>query len=93
MEVTMEGRSKDTRRSHIEHPIDDADTPSIWRSDEDRIYSPLPTTDGGPRPKRKASKYPCPKYYTTMRIRMATTVSTPYTALLQPLFKKRLAVY
>ena len=40
--------------------------------------------DGGPRPKCMAYKYLCPKYHTLMYIRMAYSVSTPYTTILQP---------
>jgi len=82
MEATMEGGSENTRRSHMEHPMVDTDSPPIQRTNEGRIYSCLPTTDGDPRPKRMASKHPRSKYYTSMYMRMARSVSTPHTAIL-----------
>ena len=48
--------------------------------------------DGGPRPKCMASKHLCPKYYAILYLRMAYTVSTPYTTLLQLLYEKRSAI-
>ena len=88
MEAIMEGGSENTRRSHMEHPIVDADSPPIQRTNKGRIYSSLPTADGGPRPKRMAYKYLYPKYHTPIYIRMAYLVSTLYTTILQlPLSK------
>ena len=77
----------------MEHPIVDADSPPIQRTNEGRIYSCLPTTDGGPRPKRMARKYLCLKYYTLMHMRMAYSVSTPYITILQPPLSKGLATH
>ena len=82
MEAVIEVGSKNIRRSYIEHPIVNANSPSIRRTNKGRIYSSLPTTDGGPRPKRMARKHLCPKYYTPIYIRMAYLVSTPHTTIL-----------
>ena len=84
----MEKGSKSIRRSHMEHPIVDADSPPIQRTNEGRIYSCLPTTDGGLRPKCMVRKQLRPKYHTLMHMRMACSVSTPYTTILQPLLSK-----
>jgi hypothetical protein len=78
MEATIEGGSERIRRSYMEYPMVNTDSPPIQRTDEGRIYSRLPTTDGGPRPKRMARKHPCPKYHTLMYMRMACLDSTPY---------------
>ena len=48
--------------------------------------------DRGPRTKRIASKHLYPKYYTILYIRIAYTVSTPRTTLLQLPHSKRLAI-
>jgi hypothetical protein len=82
MEAIMEGGSKRIRRSHMEHPIVDTNSLPIQRTDKGRIYSRLPTIDGGPRSKRMARKYLRPKYYTLMYMRMACLDSTPYTNIL-----------
>ena len=89
----MEGGNKNTRCSHMEHPIVDADSPPIQRTNKGRIYSCLPTTDGGLRPKCMARKHPRPKYHTSMHMRMAYSVSTPYTTILQPPLSKGLVTY
>ena len=57
----MEGGSENTKRSHMEHPIVNANFSPIQRIDEGRIYSRLPTTDRGPKIKRIASKHLRPK--------------------------------
>ena len=93
MEATMERGSESTRRSHMEHPMVDADSPPIRRTNEGRIYSCLFTMDGGLRPKYITYKYPHPKYYTLMHMRMAYLVSTPYTTILQPLLSKGLVTH
>ena len=87
----MERGSESTRRSHMEYPIVDADSPPIQRTNEGRIYSCLLTTDGGLRPKCMACKYLRPKYHTLMHMRMAYSVSTLYTTILQLLLSKGLA--
>ena len=66
----------------MEHPIVKGDSPPIRRIDEGRIYGRIPTTDGGPRPKRIASEYLCPKYYAILYLRIAYIVNTLYTTLL-----------
>ena len=91
MEAKMEGGSENTRRSHMEHSIVDTDSLPIRRTHKGRIYSRLPTIDRGPRSKRIARKHLCSKYYTLTHIQMAYTVSTPYTAVLQPPLSKGLA--
>ena len=70
----------------------EGDSPPIRRTDEGRIHGCIPTTDGGPRPKCVASEHLCPKYYAILYVRMAHTVSTPYTTLLQPPYRKRLTI-
>ena len=87
----MERGSESTRRSHMEHPIVDADFPPIQRINEGRIYSCLSTIDGGLRPKCMAHKHLHSKYYTLMHMWMAYSVSTPYTTILQPPLSKGLA--
>ena len=75
----------------MEHPIVDTDSPPIQRTNEGRIYNCLPTMDGGPRPKCMARKHLRPKYHTLMYMRIAYSVSTPYTTILQPPLSKGLA--
>ena len=72
----------------MEHPMVNANSPPIRRTNKGRIYSRLPTTDRGLRPKYIAYKHLRAKYYTLMYMRVAYTVSTPYTTILQlPLSK------
>ena len=89
----MERDSKSTRHSHMEHPMVDTDSPPIQRTNEGRIYSCLPTMDGGPRPKCMVCKHPCPKYHTLMYMWMAYSVSTPYITILQLPLSKGLATH
>ena len=89
----MERGSKSTRYSHIEHPMVDANSPPIQKTNKGRIYSCFFTIDGGPRPKCMAYKHPRPKYYTLIHMRMAYLVSTPYTTILQPPLSKGLVTY
>ena len=84
----MERGSKSTRRSHMEHPIVDADSPPIQKTNEGRIYSCFFTMNGGLRPKCMAYKYLRPKYYTLMHMRIVYLVSTLYTTILQPPLSK-----
>ena len=79
MEVVL---GKDHKNNYMEYPIVKSDSPPIQKTDKGRIYSRIPTIDKGPRPKCMASKHPYPKYYATLYLRMAHTVSTPYTTLL-----------
>jgi len=55
MEIMIEGGSKKIRRSYIEHPIVNTNSPSIRRTNKGRIYSRL-STNKGPRSKYIASK-------------------------------------
>ena len=82
METTLEEGCKSAKSSYMEHPIVKGDSPPIRRTDKGRIYSSVSTTDRDPRPKRMASKYLRPKYYTILHLRIAYTVSTLYTTLL-----------
>ena len=91
MEVTIKGSSGNIRRNHIEHPIVNTNSPPIQRTNEGGIYSRLPTTDGGLRPKRLAYRRLCPKYYTLVYMRMARLDSTLYTTILQLPLSKGLA--
>ena len=84
----MERGSKNIRHSYMEHPIVNTNSSPIQRTNKGRIYSCLSTMDGGPRPKCIAHKHLHSKYYTSMHMRMAYSVSTPYTTILQlPLSK------
>ena len=83
METTLEEGYESAKSSYVEHPIVKGDSPPIRRTDEGRIYGSVSTTDRDPRPKRMASKHSRPKYYTTLHLRIAYTVSTPRTTLLQ----------
>ena len=71
----------------------DANSPPIQRTNEGRIYSCLPTMDGGPRPKCMAHKHLYSKYYTLMHMQMAYSVSILYNTILQPPLSKGLATY
>ena len=82
MEAALGKGCKSKKSNYMEYPIVEGDSPPIQRTDKGRIYSRIPTMDGGPRPKCMASKYPYPKYYAILYLRMAYTVNTPYTTLL-----------
>ena len=86
MEVAMEEGGESVKSNHVEHPIDDSDSPPIQRTVEGRVYSRLSTTDRDPRTKCMASKHPRPINYTTLYVRMAYINSTPYITLLQLLY-------
>ena len=92
VETTMEEGRERAKSNHVEHPMGEADSPPIRRTDEGRIYGRIPTTDGGPRPKCMASKHLYPKYYAILYLRIAYIVSTLYTTLLQLPYGKRLAI-
>ena len=66
----------------MEHPMVNTDSPPIQRTNEGGIYSRLPTTDGGPRPKRMARRRLYPKYHTLIYMRIARLDSTLYTTIL-----------
>ena len=89
VKITLEEGRKSTKSNHVEHPMVEGDSPPIRRTDKGRIYGRIPTTD---RPKRIASKHPRPKYYAILYLRIAYTVSTPCTTLLQLQYGKRLAI-
>ena len=93
VETTLEEGRESTKSNHIKYPIGEADSPPIQRTDEGRIYSCISTTDKDPRAKYMASKHPYFKYYTTLHLRMAYTVSAPCNTLLQPPHRKRPAIY
>ena len=78
----MEEGGESAESNHVEHPMDDSDSPPIQRTVEGRVYGRLPTTDRDLRTKYIANKYPCPTNYTTLYMRMAYTNSTLYTTLL-----------
>ena len=78
----MEEGGESTESNHVEHPIDDSDSPAIQRTVEGRVYSCLFTTDRDFRTKCIASKYPYPANYTTLYVQMAYTNSTPYATFL-----------
>ena len=82
MEAALGKGCKSKKSNYIEHPIVKGDSSSIQKIDEGRIHSRISTMDGGPRPKCIASKHLYPKYHTILYLRMAYTVSTPYTTLL-----------
>ena len=78
----MEEDGKSAESNHMEHPIDDSDSPPIQRIVEGRVYSHLPTTDRDPRTKCIANKHPHPTNYTILYMRMAYTNNIPYATLL-----------
>ena len=78
----MEEGGESTENNHIEHPIDDSDSPSIQRTVEGRVYSCLFTIDRDPRTKYIANKHLYPINYTTLYVRMAYTNNTPYATFL-----------
>ena len=92
MEEALGKGRESTESNYVEHPMVEGDSPPIRRTDESRIHGRIPTTDRGPRPKRMASKHPRPKYHATLYLRMAYTVSTLCTTLLQQPYGKRSAI-
>ena len=78
----MEEGGESAESNHIEHPIDNSDSPPIQRTVKGRVYSCLPTIDRGLRTKYIANKYPYPTNYTTLYVQMAYINSTLYTTLL-----------
>src|SRR5437016_7231235 len=82
VETTLEESRESAEHNYMEHPMVEADSPPIQRTDEGRIYGRLSTTDRGPRTKRMACKHPRPKYYTTLHLQMAYTVSMPHNTFL-----------
>ena len=78
----MEEGGESAESNHVEHPIDDSDSPPIQRTVEGRVYSCLFIIDRDPRTKRIASKYLYLINYTILYIWMAYTNSILYTTLL-----------
>ena len=78
----MEEGGESTESNHIEHPIDNSDSPPIQKTVKGRVYSRFPTTDKDPRIKYIANKYPRPINYTTLYMQMAYINSTLYITLL-----------
>ena len=78
----MEEGSKSAKSNHMEHPIDDSDSPPIQRIVEGRVYSRLPTIDRDFRTKYIVNKYPYPTNYTILYVRMAYINSTLCATLL-----------
>ena len=85
----LERGNKNTRHSHLEHPINNTNNPLIQKTDKGRIYSCVFIINKGYRPKCMANKHPCPKYYTAIYIWIVYIVSTPCTAFLQLLLSKK----
>ena len=73
----MEEGGKSVESNHVEHPIDNSDSPPIQRTVEGRVYGRLLTIDRDFRTKCIANKYPCPANYTILYIQMAYINSTP----------------
>ena len=82
MEAAIEEGGKSAKSNHVEHPIDDSDSPPIQRTVEGRVYSYLSTIDRDSRTKCIANKHLCPVNYTILYMRMAYTNSTPCATLL-----------
>ena len=82
VEITLEEGCESTESNYIEHPMVKGNSPPIQRTNEGRIYNYISTSDGDPRAKYIASKYPCAKYYTILLLRMAYAVSTPCNTIL-----------
>ena len=78
----MEEGSESAESNHVEHPMDDSDSPPIQRIVEGRVYGRLSTIDRDLKTKRMASKHLYPANYTTLYVRMAYINSTPCATLL-----------
>ena len=83
MELAIEEGGKSIESNHVEHPIDDSNSPPIQKTVEGRVYSRLPTIDRDFRTKYIANKYLYPTNYTILYVRMAYINSTPYATFLQ----------
>ena len=86
--VLRKGRES-IKSNYIEHPMVEGDSPPIQRTDKGRIYSRILTMDRGPRAKCMANKHLYLKYYTTLYLWMAYTVSTLYIIILHLPYGKR----
>ena len=78
----MEEGGESAESNHVEHPMDDSDSPPIQRTVEGKVYGRLPTTDRDLRTKCMASKYLCPINYTILYMQMAYINSTLCVTLL-----------
>ena len=78
----MEEGGKSAESNHVEHPMDDSNSPTIQRTVEGRVYGRLPIMDRDFKTKCMASKYLYPVNYTTLYIQMAYINSTPYITFL-----------
>ena len=93
VKTTLEKGRESAKSNYIKYPIVKSNSPPIQRIDKGRIHGCIFTSDGDFRAKRMASKHPCAKYYTILLLRMAHAVSTPCNTILQPLHRKRPAIY
>ena len=82
VEAAMEEGGESAESNHIEHPIDNSNSPPIQKTVEGRVYSHLLTIDRDPKTKYIVSKHLCPTNYTILYMRMAYTNSTLYITLL-----------
>ena len=89
----MEEGGESAESNHVEHPMDDSNSPPIQRIVEGRVYGRFPTIDRDSKTKCIASKHPHPTNYTILYMRMAYTNSMPYATLLQLSYSQRLATY
>ena len=78
----MEEGGKSAKSNHMEHPMDNSDSPPIQRTVEGKVYSHFPTIDRDFRTKCIANKYLYPANYTTLYVRMAYINNTLYITLL-----------
>ena len=78
----MEEGGENAESNHVEHPMDDSNSPPIQRTVEGRVYSRLFTIDRDFRTKYIANKYPYPINYTILYVRMAYINSILYTTFL-----------
>ena len=77
MEAAMEEGGENAKSNHMEHPMDDSDSPPIQRTVEGRVYGRLFTIDRDSRTKCIANKYLYSANYTTLYMRMAYINNTP----------------
>ena len=78
----MEEGGESTESNHVEHPMDDSDSPPIQKTVKGRVYGRLSIMDRDFRTKCIANKYLCPTNYTALYVRMAYINSTPCATLL-----------
>ena len=78
----MEEGGKSAESNHVEHPMDDSDSPPIRRTVEGKVYGRLFTIDRDLRTKRMASKHLYPANYTILYMQMAYINNTLYVTLL-----------